>query len=225
MTFVADSIIDRLILIATDDDKMRALLPKHWTSELIIENPAPVHFSLHNTDVFVAVSNVEPVADNDAVIYAAAYRGNEQLDTYTHRFTNTGPVGIVSGIIDLLRHIRDEFDPVKPITRASIHEDYDYKHSLIAFDAKLHTIPRILRSLGIYWHDSRARASEKRLRYKANGTWNRWRDEEGRLCIEVSVGCHCEHDCCGHLCGLVYKLYQSPDDGITFVEVFQTFNY
>ena len=43
------------------------------------------------------------------------------------------------------------------------------------------------------------------------------------LTIDVRVGCHCQHDCCGHMCHLTYEI--TYINGLTIVVTTKGFNY
>jgi len=48
--------------------------------------------------------------------------------------------------------------------------------------------------------------------------WSLYRFD-GRICIGVPVDCGCEHDCCGHVCGLSYELIRRTSDWVIIAEI------
>ena len=71
------------------------------------------------------------------------------------------------------------------------------------------TIPQIIRDYLELYAESRytfiESRGEKTSPYRGSGEWGHYRSE-GALVISVDVGCYCEHDCCGHLCGLSFTI-------------------
>jgi len=58
---------------------------------------------------------------------------------------------------------------------------------------------------GITHNNSRNNPDNKEdLQYVNSGLWGKHRNPDGSLSVTVGVGCHCKHDCCGHMCRLEY---------------------
>lgn len=113
--------------------------------------------------------------------------------------------------------------------------DYDNRTSISIFSG---TIPQVLEALELHTHmratyNEDAPGRERRLPYRDSGLW--WRaDTRIRVPGEVrtpkyihivkDVGCFCEHDCCGHCCGLSYNIY-TLDSGLVAVVTHASYNY
>jgi hypothetical protein len=68
------------------------------------------------------------------------------------------------------------------------------------------SVRKIIDRLGLDL-DFRLTKGVERSGYKGSGQWSIDRDDEDKqIVIRVDVGCWCEHDCCGHMCGLSYRL-------------------
>jgi len=65
----------------------------------------------------------------------------------------------------------------------------------------------------------------QRSKYKDSGLWTRFGNEDGSksIRIRVDVGCFCEHDCCGCMCGLIHSIRKV--DGYVLVISKMNFNY
>lgn len=96
----------------------------------------------------------------------------------------------------------------KHIHQAIIDDDFDSTTTITIFDSEETSALEIVRNtLGLRWHNHQANpANERERKYRDSGLWS-WRPQVGGgLHFSVAVGCACEHDCCGHLCGLSYSL-------------------
>lgn len=77
---------------------------------------------------------------------------------------------------------------------------------------------------GVYDHLSGEREdNQEALRYRGSGCWFKRRGKHGELIIDFSVGCWCEHDCCGHLCSLSITVQQTDRHFIVITN--KSFNY
>jgi len=103
--------------------------------------------------------------------------------------------------------------------------DRDRAHNLYAF--KINSIKDVLFILryvfGLTW-DSNCKnpVREGATKYRGSGVWG-WYKEKKNLTFSVDVGCWCEHDCCGHLCGLEYDV--SIVGPLLIVSEVKCFNY
>lgn len=77
--------------------------------------------------------------------------------------------------------------------------------SVYLFKRDTTNVRDILKHLNITYDTSRSNPNnEENLKYVGSGTWSKYRGRCGELIVDVDVGCHCDHDCCGHLCRLQY---------------------
>lgn len=86
----------------------------------------------------------------------------------------------------------------------AVDGDFDHGTEVAIFPEGM-SLRAILASLDLTnenRHGSRYNVSERR--YRDSGLWY----VSGRT-ARVLVGCACEHDCCGHLCGLSYEFLRS----------------
>ena len=51
--------------------------------------------------------------------------------------------------------------------------------------------------------------NQEEIRYRGTGFWYKSRGKHGELEISFDVGCHCERDCCGHMCDLTVTVQQT----------------
>lgn len=83
----------------------------------------------------------------------------------------------------------------------------DTHTSLHLFERRRHSVRDILKCLHVTYDTSANNPdNENKLKYVGSGTWSKRRGKSGELIVDVDVGCYCDHDCCGHLCGLQYTL-------------------
>lgn len=101
-----------------------------------------------------------------------------------------------------------------PWPSLTVSEDLDKTVAVMLAPRASTTVWKILKELYL---DQSRRASYLtaqglgHLPYRGSQEWSRFRDRDdagrkGALSLVVDVGCHCEHDCCGHTCGLEYRI-------------------
>ena len=104
--------------------------------------------------------------------------------------------------------------------------DRDRVHNLYAF--QVNSIKEVLIVLRhvfpLNWETCRSNPeNERAMKCRGSGTWSWYRNRSAYLVFDVDVGCWCEHDCCGHACGLTYEV--SIVGSLLIVSEITLFNY
>ena len=83
-------------------------------------------------------------------------------------------------------------------------KDSDSRTEMHVFSLLQTTVLQILRKeFELTFENCNENTENKwRKRFRGSGLWQRSGRSKGDLIFSVDVGCDCEHDCCGHLCGL-----------------------
>jgi len=88
------------------------------------------------------------------------------------------------------------------VDRINLHDDGERQVDLAVINTEDVPISKVLETLHLTndfrWKDDMATDD-------AGGTWQKFRKGK-TLRFSVCVGCYCQRDCCGHLCGLEYSL-------------------
>lgn len=108
--------------------------------------------------------------------------------------------------------------------KTETNDDFGHDTAVAVVPKTEGVIFKILNALGAGFenrHSNPDNADSRR--YRGNGHSYVSRNESGSLEVSISAGCWCEHDCCGHVCGLSYEICQTNN---TYVIVRETiYNY
>ena len=74
------------------------------------------------------------------------------------------------------------------------------------------------------WHEGEetTERTHRAGQYRGSGLWSRLLRSKGApraMEVSVDVGCHCEHDCCGHVCGWRMVIMDTPHCRLAIVTV------
>ena len=89
----------------------------------------------------------------------------------------------------------------------TISQDVDGGSSVAVIQSWEMGLRDVLRALDLNPADRFSRpANKERARWVGNGLWGMRKTDAGSVFVSVNVGCTCEHDCCGHICGLDFEI-------------------
>lgn len=107
-------------------------------------------------------------------------------------------------------------DIIQPLISSKATEDMDRRTHVDVFDtydlrAQNISVRKLLAmQYGVEAHLSATNPdNEDKLKYKGSGLYYKSRGSHGEIELNFDVGCHCDHDCCGHMCGLNLTVQKS----------------